>query len=486
MKKNRIIPFLLLLSILIMFMSCATLFTKGGFEYREAEKNFKEGDYVSAISNVLIALEINPEFPEALELFPRAFNGGTDSLLAMTTEKTPANAGTAYKAWQKLDAMNKLVAASTRSEVPVTDYSAEVEAAKEYVIKVNYNYAVELLSTRDREKAIKAVDYFNYVSQLDPDYLDVNSKIEAAIEAATVDIAIDTGIPGIAPYAEFYHSILTDELKNEPYVRLHTIGEFNLIGTRKTVEPMTLMEGGIKDGRIDYAISMNSTVNIDFPIISEDWAVTRDYEVSPDGKKHLIKYNVHSTLNYEVYGPGFSKIDTGKIDESAGESIWLFQLMGRFYKDIDLNDGKGKNNLIVAEMYNDDRITDQKISNMLNQVTKKTLRYGVPYEMQASPYDHVKWKEYFINNYDFKSLSKEFNDAWFSDTKVLFTADKKSFWLLFSQDPSENDHLTKVSSMMFQGVFGAARELAKDAVEDEEYYHMVLAKKLAEHIKNTF
>jgi len=469
-----------------MFMSCATLFTKGGFDYREAEKNFKEGDYVSAISNVLAALEKNSEFPEALELFPRAFNGGTDALLSMTTEKTPGNAGTAYEAWQKLEKMNKLVAASGRTEVAVTDYTAEVEAAKQYVLEVNYNYAVELLDTRDRENAIKAVDYFYYVLQLDPGYLDVNAKIEEAVEAATIDIAIDTGIVGVTPYAELYHRVLADELQSEPYIRLHPLGEFNLTGTRKTVQPITLMEGGIKDGRIDYAISMNSKVNVDFPVISEDTAATRDAEVSPDGRKHLIRYNVDSRLNYEIYGPGFSKIDAGSIDESVGESIWLFQLMGRLYKNFDFGDGQGKNNIIVAEIYNDDRITDQEIGTMLNQVTTKTFNYSIPYEMQATPYDHVKWKEYFINNYDFESLSDEFNSAWFTDAKALFKADKKHYWMMFSQDPIENDHLTKVSSMMFQGVFGAALELAKDAVEDEEYYHIVLAIQLAENIKNTF
>lgn len=467
-----------------MFTSCATLFTKGGFEYRDAEKNYKKGHYVTAIDKVLIALEKNPEFPEALELFPRAFNHGTDAYLSKTTEKSLANAGNAYEAWKDLQEMNKLVLRSGRTEVEVTDYSEEIKIAKEYYLEVNYYKAMELLSSWVREDAILSLQYFKKITNMEPDYIDVKERVQEAIEIATVDIAIDTGIIGVNPYAELYHSVLTKELSAEPFIRLHPIKEFSRVG----VQPAILMDQAIRDGIIDYVITMTSEVNTDLVRNTEDWPITEESEISPDGRKSRIGYNVNSSLNYGIYGSGFSEIDSGQIVESFSDGIWLYKIMGRLYKDTDLGDGSGKKNIIVAEMYNDERkpFTNEEVNQALHQVSKKTLSFTMPAEMERFPYDHIRWKKYFIENYDFKSLSKEFDNAWFSDAKALFQHNQTSFWLIFSGDPKENDHLTKVSSSMFQGVFGAALQFTEDEVKSEESYHVILAKKLAEKIKDKF
>ena len=84
MKLKKVGYMLTTVALLLAFTSCATLFTQGGANYRRGNRAYLSQDYVTAVKELLVALEKNPEFRQALDLLPKAFNEGTEYYLSQT------------------------------------------------------------------------------------------------------------------------------------------------------------------------------------------------------------------------------------------------------------------------------------------------------------------------------------------------------------------------------------------------------------------
>lgn len=180
---------------LIALTSCATMFTRGGKQYRDGERALEAGDYVSAASLAIDALDKNAEFEEARSLLSRAFNQGTARWEAAVSDLESSGEQFAYDSiyplYEKLEALHSTVGDSMHgADFDVERYADRIADAREKAADAHYQAAIAALEKGDFRSARNAVREFNVVQRIVPDFKDAAALQDKARELATVTLMV--------------------------------------------------------------------------------------------------------------------------------------------------------------------------------------------------------------------------------------------------------------------------------------------------------
>lgn len=187
---------LLVLTIaLLALTSCATMFTKGGAQYRQGERALEAGDYVEAATLAIEALDKNPEFEDARALLDRAFTQGTRTWEQAVTDLESSDDEFAYDRiyplYEKLDVLHSTVGASTHAgNLDVASYAEKIAAAKETAAEAHYQAGVSALDGGDFRSAREAVRRFQSAQRIVADYKDASDLEAEARELAKVTVMV--------------------------------------------------------------------------------------------------------------------------------------------------------------------------------------------------------------------------------------------------------------------------------------------------------
>ncbi len=180
---------------LLMLAGCATMFTKGGSQYRQGERALKAGDYTQAVARAIEALDKNPEFEEARALLDRAFTQGTQTWEEAIAQLESSGEQFAYdKIYRCYEALEKLhtVAADSAhaANLEVKSYSDKIAAAKETAAEAHYQAGVAALEAGDFRSARQAVAQFQTAQGILEGYKDASDLEATARELAIVSMAV--------------------------------------------------------------------------------------------------------------------------------------------------------------------------------------------------------------------------------------------------------------------------------------------------------
>ncbi len=486
MKRLHVIGLLVLVGFLT--FSCATLFTKGGADYRQARSAYQNREYVDAMSRVLTALEKNPEFEEALELYPTIYQDGSSYYLSVAGQATDG-AGleaidNSYAAMKQLVALNRIVKESGRTDISTTDYSGELEKARTRMLEAHYNAGAELLETGEIAKARQAYQQFQFVLGYESDFKNAGAMAEKAVEAGTVRIAVDAGRPGKDGVAEVYHGVIMHNLGSNRFLDIAPVDAY---AGSKMASPTDAMYSALMGGSLDYVIKIDPTVSIEkiTESSSDDVPVTVEHPISNDGYYFTRGYKAAYSLRYVVKGPGMRTVDEGTLVESSKkDTITIYKIMGEVHRDIDFGDGSGSHNLIVAET--NGSVDMAILSEAVAEVSEptRTIRNNDP---ETAGFDQMQWKDYFLKSYPtLDELKAEYNGAYFTNAYAVYDTSTKRYYFVHGSSITESMEFARQSSAMYQGIARASTELGMLAAGDEKDYHRLMASELSNYIGSRF
>ncbi len=192
MKKIILfLPFILVL--VFQITSCKTLFTEEGRLYRQAKTLVRQKKYDHAISNLSIALQIDPEYKNAVKLIDEIFPESQSYYLRLlknmeqkdTLEVLDRRASiytslnTIYRAMSNLP---QLIHPKTKEMLSfkLTDYSKQMDEAVHSAAEGYYQEGLRLAGNGNRTDAKAASKAFLKALEYIPDYKDAVSREAAA------------------------------------------------------------------------------------------------------------------------------------------------------------------------------------------------------------------------------------------------------------------------------------------------------------------
>lgn len=490
MKQTKWIGLIGLSALTLIFsVSCATMFTKGGSDYRQADRAYQQKEYVTAMVEVLAALEKNPELEEALALYPRIYEDGSSYYLSIAQQQNdnndPAIADAAYVAWQYLVELNRVVAESGRTDIETTDYTAEMEDAWDQMLAAHYDNGVQLLAEGSISKAREAYGEFQFVLEREADYEDAEALSAQAVEAGTSHIAVDAGRPGTDGVAEIYHGALLHKLANNRFIDVSPVEAY---AGSNMASPLDAMMSDLSAGNLDFVISVQPTVSTETirESSSDGVPVTVQKPISDDGYFFTQGYRATYSMRFVVKGAGMKTIDEGALveDTTKEESITVYKAMGELHQDITLDDTSGAQNLIVVETR--EGVTYEDIADVVAELRRTTdeIRGQVP---NAAQLDQMGWKDYFLQNYaTLAELKAKFDNVYFSDSSYVFDGTSNLYYNIFGSTVPEALDISDQSSAMYQGISRASGELAERAAENVLDFHRSMAAELADFVATRF
>ncbi|MBI9103098.1 MAG: hypothetical protein JEY99_11845 [Spirochaetales bacterium] len=425
MNLKRIPLIIMLFVAVVLSFSCATMFTKGGGDYRAAKKSYESKSYGEALTKVLTALGKNPEFPEALELMHTTFDEGNSEYLSIIEAgkdlENPMATRNAFDAARKLVALNTIASDSGRRDLSATDYSSELKTVREMMLESNFNYGTGLLATGDVRSAREAVSYFTFVNDEESDYNGSAIKIIEAREAGIVHVAFDL------PMDFLYYTVLTQFEDNE-YVKIATLEDYpgnNMVG------PLDQMMNDLSAGNLDFVIRADTKASYSWEVLQNDGMVPTDTIAKFPGKLVNCGYSNTSEMTYTVYGKGNTVVDEKTLNDSQGDSLeFCFIPFTEEHKGIYF-DGVGYDFRALVSDGTHGYYEDGQV-----MVNGGMQTYDV--SDISNPYDNRFWLDYFRANFDgwvdFYDLKNEFDGGVFINASVLYEASSEGYRPVFTSD----------------------------------------------------
>ena len=381
-----------------------------------AKKDYNKQNYYAAVEGTLEALAKNPDFPEAVELFKQAFNEGNDAYLkTVNAGKDPEDyQGTinAYGALKALIALNTLAADSGRKDVTTTDYSAELEPARQFMLESNYNMGLKLLDSGNKKDIRTSAAFFRFVLNEEPGYADGEAKLAEAKEAGMVDVAFSIS-------DDSFLEDVQQAFSGNEWIRiapLEAYPGYNLAG------PMDQMMSALQAGKLDYVVRADLHINYETSkdenynetvIEAESFSASGPTTIKT--RQHTYSWTREAGLDYKVYGPGVKLVKEGSLENNGGDSFTYHILPNNDIDDISF-DGK-KYHFSINELPRGYSQTDIGALVMnLNGLFHKVLSAE---EMT----DYTDWLHYFEDEYfmfsDFQYLKEDFEGQVFSESSLF-------------------------------------------------------------------
>lgn len=298
---------------LLALTSCATMFTKGGRQYREGDRAREAGKYIEAASLAIEALDKNPEFEEAKVLLDQAFTHGTDAWEQAIADLESSDDEFAYDRiyplYEKLEALHSTVRASTHARgFDVASYAEKIIAAKENAAEAHYLAGVATLEAGDFRSARKAVRQFQAADRIVEGYKDAS-----ALEAEARELAVVT----VMVYASGEPQGVFDESFGHQVIRSAGVSQFT-----------ELVSGGPAAGTADIEEVLSHADGADFVLYATGTVAGEAYgptqgeqtEFYPDTTGYELSVGYESSLegSFELYD-----VDTG--ESVVGNSLAVAQ-----------------------------------------------------------------------------------------------------------------------------------------------------------------
>ena len=485
MKKSTA-TILILLAISITLTSCATLFTKGGSSYRTAVAAYEKQAYTSALYHLAQALSVNPEFPEALELFPKVFQEGNAQYKKIAAENTgieqPEAADRVLYAYTQLQKLHETARDSGRKDLNLEDFTTEIQQAKLIAADLWFTQAQNLEAQGDRENLKLAVAAYETARDRNPTLDNINATIARVLEQATVTVAVAASGPGKKTFAKTVLEDVTKTLSENRFVKVIQKYDF-FPGPESMVGPLdiAIMEG-MKLGW-DYVLDIYAFQN--FEEIDKETPVTLPSEAPLfSGIQKTLGYQHNTSISYRLFDlkKGVSVIVDETVREIDGPYEYTYSYVpAEGIRELTL-DTTGRKNLRFVTTTADDITTDSAIS---------TLRWD--YESIqtpptiSNPADQTQWIAYYQNKYThFTTLAAyESSRELFYAIEVVHHKPTDTYFMIGS---SLQEAITRsqINSAIMNALHYTAKNLLQEAEAEGGHNYLKAGTLAAEAVKDFF
>lgn len=444
--------FLLATAAVLLFSSCGTLFTKGGGDYREGERAYKNGNYALAVEKALAAVAVNSEFPEAEDLLNRAATNGPKLYLSRIEElKSSGNPlawGDVAALYEELNKIYDYLNGAGKAEAfGARRFNDELEEAKQTAAENYYIAGVEELNKGDFRSARTAVGHFRAVSRFAADYKDSAELLKKATEAATAVIAIhqngasDTLLEGIKK-----------ELSARGVNAQFTRYLFNSnLGTGEGASYSEVL-GAAKAQGADYVIYLNTSFSGEVTPAIHEKGISLD-SGNFTGNKSTYGYTQEMAVDLQV----MDLVEGQRLLEEMvrvenGDSFSIYSIHPTEKRDLNLTTlGKGTFDLVSVASYSaiNPGMQDSFYNQIRSFVTNADLDEIREMDRWYQLKDYFEGKTVFVN------------------VEILHDQETDMYSAIYSNDPQENQEYSAKSMSLAMLASSKPGPLAQEAAGNE-------------------
>ena len=460
--RKTILLVAVVVMICVMGISCGTLFTKGGGDYRSGVSAYEKQDYVNALQYLSQALAVNPELAEAALLFPKVFTEGTafykEQVAEYIEQTDPRAADRVVGAYERLQNLHGIARDSGRSGLALEDFSESLRAARIASADLWFATGEALRGNKDRESLRQAVVAYEAAKERNPAIQDIDALIADTLQKATVTIAVVANGWGIEGFSEMVLRDVTRELSGNRFVEVQQRHDFFPgEGSMVDATEIAIMEAMGKGW--DYVLEVS--VHQDFDEINREEPVKLPSEAPLfPGTKKTLGYQHRTSVFYRLFhiADYVDIVMEDQFKEVEGPYEYTFSFVPAEGLR-ELNFGTGKQNLRFVTSTVSDDVTDRAIGTLRRDYE----RIFIPSEI-ADPTHQTHWTSYFSGRYkDFRTLaSNESGRELFYAIEVVHHKPSDTYFMIGSS-LDEAVRQSKINSAIMNALHHTARSLINEA-----------------------
>ncbi len=468
--KKTILSGLLVIVICMACISCGTLFTKGGSDYRSGLSAYEKQEYVASLQYLSQTLTLNPEFVEAAQLFPKVFSEGTSYYKSQVADNEGnmerQSVDRVFKAYSHLQELHEVAASSGQKGLAIEDFSEKVQEARLLSGDLWFSYAQSLRENQDRESLKQAVVAYETARGRNPAIDNIDSIIKEVIEDATVTIAIVAHGSNVEGLSDKVIEDVSNTFSKNRFVKVlqdqdFTPGKDSMVGPLDIAIMAAMGEGW------DYVLEVYADQG--FEEINKE-TPTRIPSESPlfPAITKTLGYQYNTYISYRLFSikGGITAVVDERVKEVEGPYEYTFTYVkAEGLRELNL-EGAGKKNLRFVTSKVDDVTTDSAIS---------TLRWdyeSIPIPAEVSnPADQTQWISYFTSRYnDFNTFANnESGRELFYAIEVVHHTPSDTYFIL-GPSVAEAVKQSNINSAIMNALSYTARTLIKEAKQDGRGY----------------
>lgn len=176
-----------ILFIPVIFVACST-----------GQSAFRKGNYYDATIQSVNNLRSNPDSKKSLEVIQKSYpmaleyyRNRVDQLSSSNEKDKYLNIVETYERLNKLADEISRCPAALEAVKPVVYFNKQLQKAEELAILEQYNNAKNLLESGSYRDARLAIPRLNWVKEKQPDFPEINTKIDLATYLATVKVVVE-------------------------------------------------------------------------------------------------------------------------------------------------------------------------------------------------------------------------------------------------------------------------------------------------------
>ncbi|NCC11961.1 MAG: hypothetical protein EOM32_01170 [Spirochaetia bacterium] len=402
MTKRRYLIILLAFSLFL--VSCGTLFTAGGSEYRSAMSAYKAQEYEKAFLSLSDALRINPTFEEALSMYPVVFNEGSSFYRVIITnagnKNDLASADRLWSAYRSLYAMHERARSDGRGVVAFEDYAHNVKTAGQKAGELWFGEAERLASRTDRKSQQEAVAAYEKAKLRYPELPNLEQRLATALAKATVSLMV----VGSGPDDAFHSMVLADIKKTFAQNRfVQVMDSPSFLNTSTTKGPTELAIEHARANQVNYLLEIMVYNRTEQILTEEPVRLPRENPLF-DGIKRTMGYSIKNTVSYRLFDLRNLKVIAGNTfaTEEGPYTYDFSYVKAEGLRELNL-ENTGKRNLRFVST---NSAPDIAIP-IINQL--RTGYYNIPRPSTiADPTDQTLWTAYYKDRYrSFRDLAQQ-------------------------------------------------------------------------------
>jgi tetratricopeptide (TPR) repeat protein len=467
--KKSVVLFVVILMVSLLFMSCGTVFTKGGSDYRSGVSAYEKKEYVSSLRYLNQALSVNPEFVEAAQLFPVVFSEGTSYYKAQISNNAAMQdrqaADVVYRSYTNLQELHEIARISGRSGLMIEDFTSKLEEARLKSGDLWFSYAQSLQAKGDRESLKQAVAAYETARDRNPNLENIDTIIAALIEEATVTVAVIGHGPSNESFSQKVLADVTKILGSDRFIEVIQREDFNP-GPDSMVGPLDIAVMTAMGEGWDYVLEVYASTSFEEISKEEPVSLPSGNPLFP-GVKRSIGYQTRTYLSYRLFKikNGVSVVAGDTINELSGPYEYTFSyVQAEGLRELNLG-GTGKKNLRYVTSKADDMTTN----NAINALRMDYEYISIPAEV-SDPTDQTQWIAYYKNQYnDFEEFAEqESGRELFYAIEVVHHAPTDTYFTI-GESLDAAIQRSKINSAIMNALSYTARTLAAAEKERTAY-----------------
>lgn len=481
MTKRRYL--IILLAISLTLVSCGTLFTAGGSEYRQAMSAYQAQEYEKSFLLLSDALRINPTFEEALSMYPVVFNEGSSFyrvIIANSGNKQDlASADRLWTAYKSLYAMHERARIDGRGIVAFEDYSHTVTTSGQKAAELWFAQAEQLASNPSRKNQQEAVEAYEKAQLRYPSLPNLAQRLATALDKATVSLMV----VGNGPDDAFHTMVLADIKKTfaqDRFVKVMDSPSF--LNASHTKGPTELAIEHARANQVHYLLEVMVYNRTEQIMHEQPVRLPRENPLF-DGIKRTMGYTIKNTVSYRLFDLSNLKVIAGNTFASEdGPYTYDFSYVkAEGLRELNL-EGTGKKNLRFITT----NAAPEIAIPIINQL--RTGYYNIPRPASIlDPTDQTQWYAYYKNQYhSFSELAKnESGRQLFYAIEVVHHRSNDTYTTL-GMTVEEAVQESKVNSAIMNALSHTARELIEAEKQSRGSSYQKIGQEVGKLIKDVF